>query len=68
MEDSAIVEVFKYLESSVLKTFLSSSLDKYVHELKSFYAQGSTNEEKIIIMSLGEHTLLIDQALFSAMF
>lgn len=37
MEDPAILDVFKKIESSGLKSFIGYSLDIYVPELKNFY-------------------------------
>lgn len=61
LEDPFIYEIFKKIESSGLKSFLRSSLDIYVPELRCFYGRGVVSDERKIVMPLGKQYLLIDQ-------
>lgn len=51
LEDRAIVDVFKLVDSSGLMLFLSYSLDIYVPEPKNFYGRGSViHDEKVVML------------------
>lgn len=68
MEDAEIVSMFKILESSGLKTFLTSSVEIYVPDFKDFYAMGSVSDDGKANTPLNEHTLMIDKTFFATLF
>lgn len=68
MEEYAITAVFKSIDSSEFRVFLSFSLDIYVLELKNCYGRGTITKDGYIFMPIEENNLLIDQGFFTSLF
>lgn len=69
MEDEAISQVFCLTEWYGLRHFLSApSLEIFVSELFNIYEKSSIDAEGKIVMNVNEHSLLVDEGLFSSLF
>lgn len=62
-------DVFRLVEASGLRKFLlASSQEIYLYELLCIYENGTVNIEWNIIMSVLDHSLLLDEDLFATLF